>query len=474
MILTALIAVLGIVALAARNSESQLSSIRQSDAATAKEAAEYGMNEIIGKLNSDAFGYLWVTNWNSSASPPNWVSVTTANLAACNIDISGTPGTSSLVGIKSLSTISTAKYQLTNFVPPQFPPGSSADASCTMFGNLFGGSASITVRGSLQRPSGTEVSNYELTRRVHVIGPVGSASNLGDFPLLLTGPGSRLNKADGDFVQASSPSTNVNSATDVPIACTESAGCLTTTPSATAVVDLSSITMPVFPTPTSLGDPTGRDPNGSAVTQNLTDTVSNYPYTGSVPGSISDVNANLRSECKLAPSSSPTSIICLLNTITVAKNKDLTIDTTHYPINIFVKGDIQIQQGGLIGAKIPSSNWSRLRVYGSNSGSSCGGQDIRIEGSGSFFQGAFSWFPKANVEFGNGGGGGNNANNFGIMWMCKFTGPGSENQAWGAPVDGGAGLGTIFGSALPGGANDTVDPGSIPSSLNFYRGYGGG
>ena len=232
--------------------------------------------------------------------------------------------------------------------------------------------------------------------------------------------------------------------------------------------------MPVFPTPTSLGDPTGRDPNGSAVTQNLTDTVSNYPYTGSVPGSISDVNANLRSECKLAPSSSPTSIICLLNTITVAKNKDLTIDTTHYPINIFVKGDIQIQQGGLIGAKIPSSNWSRLRVYGSNSGSSCGGQDIRIEGSGSFFQGAFSWFPKANVEFGNGGGCGNNANNFGIMWMCKFTGPGSENQALGAPVDGGAGLGTIFGSALPGGANDTVDQGSIPSSLNFYRGYGGG
>ncbi|MEA5415417.1 hypothetical protein, partial [Synechococcus sp. BA-132 BA5] len=256
-----------------------------------------------------------------------------------------------------------------------------------------------------------------------------------------------------------------------------------TTPPTTGVDDLSALAMPTFPTPTSLGDPTSRDPNAVTVTAAITQANDDvYPYSTAVPGTISGVSAALRPECKL--NSGSTAINCLVNTIsTTANNARIRIDTSYYPVNIFVRGAISFQRGSEIGAKpvinnTSVSDWNKLRIYGNNSGSSCATQStansftqsISVGGSAAF-KGAFSWFPKARISYGTGGGGGSDVTNFGIMWICRFDGPGSENQAWGAPLDASAGIGTIFGTAF-GGSSDTLTPSAIPSSPSYYRSYG--
>jgi len=181
-LIAGLIAVIGALLLASRLFSSRVSSFSRSDNLAAREAAEFGINELQAQLNTNQRGYLWVTrrdNWSAAGL--------LTSLNACNVtvqDASGNPATSLPAlpeGVSSAKTISnvggtTISYQLSAFEPPSLPDNgttttaqaafcSNATAAAN-FGNLRGGSALITVQGTVTR--GGRSSSFRMTRRSHV------------------------------------------------------------------------------------------------------------------------------------------------------------------------------------------------------------------------------------------------------------------------------------------------------------------
>lgn len=185
-LMAGLIAIIAAFLLASRLLASRFNSFSRSDTLAAREAAEYGLNELQAQLNSDLYGYLWVTKRN------NWSSVSRAALTACQVSSLDTSGNEVSIlpalpdGISSPKTIKTGTdatitYQLTSFAPPSLPDsdaatqnqadfcGSSNSASAANFGNLNGGSALITVTGTVTR--GSNQTQFRLSRRPHVVSP---------------------------------------------------------------------------------------------------------------------------------------------------------------------------------------------------------------------------------------------------------------------------------------------------------------
>ncbi|MFM7311857.1 MAG: hypothetical protein ACKO0M_01605 [Cyanobium sp.] len=184
------VAVIAGLALASKLSSSRYGSITASDTLAAREAAEYGLNEIQAQLNTNPYGYLWVTNWNKwTATGAN--QLTSTSLSDCNLSALDsnqaiiTPAVPA--GVTSAKTIrnsngATVTYQVTNFTPPALPDSSSTTAAqsgyCSSaaaaanFGNLNGGAAVIEVRGTVDRGSGT-VASFRLRRTTHVLPPLG-------------------------------------------------------------------------------------------------------------------------------------------------------------------------------------------------------------------------------------------------------------------------------------------------------------
>ena len=194
-LMAALIALIGALVLASRLFSSRFNSFSRSDTQAAREAAEFGLNELQAQLNTNQQGYLWVTRQD------RWSTVTINALNTCNIPVLDSSGNqlTSLpalpAGIASSRTIrnvngATISYRLrtTNgFQPPQFPDQDpttlNQPASCNAgttsaanaaaaanFGNLNGGSAIITVVGSVQRGS-ANATTFAMSRRVHVLSP---------------------------------------------------------------------------------------------------------------------------------------------------------------------------------------------------------------------------------------------------------------------------------------------------------------
>lgn len=185
-LMAALIAVIGAMLLASRLFSSRFNSFSRSDTLAAREAAEYGLNALQAQLNSDLHGYLWVTRRN------NWNTVTLNALSTCQVpvlDASGNPVSTLPAlpgGVNSPQTISTdadatITYQLTGFEPPTLPDtqtstqeqaefcGENQGSTAANFGNLNGGSALITVTGTVTR--GNSRTEFRLSRRPHVASP---------------------------------------------------------------------------------------------------------------------------------------------------------------------------------------------------------------------------------------------------------------------------------------------------------------
>lgn len=194
------VAVIAALALSTRLLAARGGSFSRSDTLAAREAAEYGLNEIQSQLNTSQFGYLWVTKWDSANN--RWRSVTSTDLTNCSLsarDSSGNvianPGLPA--GVTSTKTIRndsgvTVQYRVTNFEPPNLPDNNTATkdqaaycnpvTAAANFGNLNGGSARITVEGIVTRGSGANAvtSRFRLRRQSHVQPP--SASRPLNFP----------------------------------------------------------------------------------------------------------------------------------------------------------------------------------------------------------------------------------------------------------------------------------------------------
>lgn len=270
-LMAGLIAVIAAFLLASRLMASRFGNFSRSDVQSAREAAEFGLNEIQARLNSNQFGYLWVTKFRDSSGNQfkdasgnlSWGNVSASDLSDCGmvaLNSSGasiTPGIPAGVASERVITDSSGgrlAYQVTDFTPPALPDSLDTTTAqsdfCTTaavareFGNLNGGSALITVTGTLTR-NGVK-SSFKLRRRTHVLSPSGelkySFMILGDATPRYTdadnntiaafgasGDIAQLNRGDGDICYGTISNTTCATTPPLPrtiIGCFDLESCL--------------------------------------------------------------------------------------------------------------------------------------------------------------------------------------------------------------------------------------------------------
>jgi hypothetical protein len=164
-LLTVMVTTIGLLAVASRVASSRQGAAASSLAAAARQAAEFGFSEIVAEMNRDAKAYLWVTPY------ARWQSVSVADLQACSIYTSTAPASNPIPGASSSVSLpgsSELSYQLTGYQEPASPGTATPASPCTTtFGNLRGGTATLTVVGRAQRSSGDQTS-FTLKRTVSV------------------------------------------------------------------------------------------------------------------------------------------------------------------------------------------------------------------------------------------------------------------------------------------------------------------
>ncbi len=505
---TALVVIVGSVALMTRTSNSWLSSVSNSDYQAAKEAAETGFNMILAELNTNPKSYFLVTkfgNWYSS--PPS-----VAEAGSCNVFMQGVQSAPS--NAKTELAIGTGQfYQLTSYQAPERSPG-SPEGSCTKFGNLFGGSADVVVTGSVER-GGSTTARFRLRKTVYVKGPFVESSQPPLTPLLITGgAGSTLGKFDQNggkgLAITGNPANPKNHASTVAAdaACSLVANCISDN-TKVGDIDARSITLPGFPTLASQGDTRTTTGTGNQLTADSSLAYGNtyintmFPYVTSTgapatnntsnflaPGCYfnnrtsvldrvdnSGVSRPLQASGVTANGSpASTAINCVVGTI---NNPNILVNTSRLPVNIFVLGTganaITLTPGNSATIRLdnsPNAGWQNLRIYGVNNGTAndCSQQTVTVNASP--FDGAFLWMPNATLRFSGSGTGGGQEGSYGVRWVCRFEGPGSGDRALFGPTNALTGLSSIFPGFFTTATNDTFNPSPIPSTVTNYRAYG--
>ena len=213
----------------------------------------------------------------------------TADLGNCQVNYISAPTANRIAGVgnnssnssQTLPNNSNLSYSLTNYIAPSLPPGQTnvGNGACSdstigaKFGNIKGGSATLTVTGTVTR-GGSQIASYTLRRAVHVKWPSDSLAN----PMLFLGLGSKLNYLDGNM--CNSTNTSVTSCAGLPrttIGCVSLDDCLVvnvdSVPTKTRAsycadkkvkkyrkgvicndFQQASDILPAFPTPAALGD----------------------------------------------------------------------------------------------------------------------------------------------------------------------------------------------------------------------------
>ena len=483
-LMAALIALIGASLLASRLLSSRFNVFSRGDSLAAREAAEFGLNELQATLNSDFRGYLWVTKRNS------WSTVTRSALTTCQVavrDASGNEVTTLPAlpdGVSSARTIRSdadvvITYQLTAFEPPSLPDsqtatlnqvrfcgsGSGASTAAAFFGNLGGGSALMTVTGTVQR--GSQSTTFRLDRRTDVGFPANSASGgtgQVDVAMRVLGGSASLgtlrlnnNICYGDASGCEGQGNNRIPA-DIGCSSLSAADCASGNPgSNNAFRQASAPDMPAaFLLPAGWNwdganglsrdmtcDVTGNS-NNNTQCQNAAGTSGNsaFPYFNRSRDNLptaNDVlamtNSNLVRGCYFSASNgglnesagNSASINCLfrgkgaaVNFIT--GNQNLIVYTQPLPVNIFFYDEVNpyfLGAAGIVNNEL--ANWQNLRILGRPSSSTvvstCNGARI-INTQSNYINGAFIWLPSGMLEFSS-----VNANDtiFNVVWACGVT-----------------------------------------------------
>jgi hypothetical protein len=217
-VITALVILIGLLAIVSRSSNSFLATLWQSDFRNAREGAEYGLAALIGQLNQDRSNYLLVTEWSC------WQVMTAMDTNDTVVIYLAEPQANRIQGISSNTTVAQqwqilpggslaidgagavsgtgVRYQLSEYRPPRSPSsGYTPPSTCpseglvTRFSNLFGGSAFLTVVAEAYR-NGQLVSSYTIEEEVHVRGGPASAN---EGSIVLLGDPSRSTLAKGNL-----------------------------------------------------------------------------------------------------------------------------------------------------------------------------------------------------------------------------------------------------------------------------------
>jgi hypothetical protein len=234
-VITALLVIVGVGIVGTRSLSAWIAQIGQSQNRDARDAAEYGFNQLMARLNQPQNSFLLVTRGNQ------WGSVTYNELGACGV---GVPDSASVtgntvkgwLGAQNATVVPNSNnslaWKLTNFTAPELPPGTNqAIGVCTSaiagkFGNFSGGSAFITIIGESRRADGSVAATYTLKRAVSVIPPEGDA--IGN-PILLMSTGSKLYGLNGNICQGPPNANSCTTPTKLPltlVSCVNLADCI--------------------------------------------------------------------------------------------------------------------------------------------------------------------------------------------------------------------------------------------------------
>lgn len=191
-----LLLILGAVTLASRTTSSFLTSTKQSDSLAARQAAESGMNRVLGALNPFSksrvdpyLSFLLASRWRpgTGVDGSGWAltmesrAQVQSKLRQCGLSATGVhPGnvppdgtqiykdllTDGVVGVEGASSLTQLRYRVSNYEPPT---DRNLPNECSEFTSLSGGTAQISVEGSVVR-RGRVMARYTLTRTVDVSG----------------------------------------------------------------------------------------------------------------------------------------------------------------------------------------------------------------------------------------------------------------------------------------------------------------
>jgi hypothetical protein len=464
---TIVLLLFGSAALVASSLTWQTASSRGGDAEQAREAAEWGFNTLVDRLNEPGNNYLLVSNW------ANWA--TTAGLrTTCGIttDSRGSLPPADLAGETQTVGSRQVRYRLTNFVPPQYPSGTAPAAlpqTCKdSFGNLAGGTARLTVAGDVLQ-DGRVIASHSMERNVTVdsVAGVGFGGGGGGpvsppMTFLATGSGRSGNVSLGstdpndrpEFLydrnknfRASSGDVRVDQIYCL-VSCNGSSDLtngIGSRPAGRAyrleslsVADFLKVFPPSPPYASNLD-------NRSTLTINSNNIPANFPYnnSGGLLGSCAEVFLPVQT-------GAPEKVIgCKVRLNIGDKDKQLVVhtDRSKLPVVLYLMGSSHlVGEGGSIvnrqfqldsaRAPVESTNWSMLRIYGDPSpnfrfeikegmnssqlGQCTNGdkQDIKFE-KDVLIDGAVIWLPKSDVTIDDHSSKYSTAL-FGTVWACKI------------------------------------------------------
>ena len=193
-LLAALLLLIALILEISRSNSTLRTSLLTGDARNAVAAAEFGLQALLDELNTADNNYLLVTRLTNPRDTGDWQTVTSADLAGCGIKAPpAAPSPNRIAGVSTngsetsvaLPANVNASYSLIGYEPPASKGTPERGRDCTMFGNLQGGRARLTVRGTIQR-NGTPKATYDLVREVDIRTEAQLAEN--NLGLVITGP----------------------------------------------------------------------------------------------------------------------------------------------------------------------------------------------------------------------------------------------------------------------------------------------
>jgi hypothetical protein len=331
----AMVTTIGILVVAARVAGSRQSAAAATLNNEARQAAEYGFSETVAEMNRDSKSYLWVTKFSA------WNTVTEQNLIACGVASTNAPSSNPIPGVGAkveLPRSSELSYRITGYQAPIPPNGDIADCGSVTFGNLIGGTGEITIVGTLNRGPGS-ITTYTLKRTVSV----NRAAPIFSNPITAI-PASRgnFNAADSRFpVFPTAPSGTRYEITCEPKSATEI--------NCEEDDDL-------------LPDQVFNSETGGV----------NFPYTSSGPSSDFWLPS-----CEKIGAGVNAVVRCPIKSMRLKEGTNMIVKTSDVPVEIFLFDDMDIESG----SKLSGEDWSRFRIFGVSSGTSCSSPVITINSS---------------------------------------------------------------------------------------------
>jgi hypothetical protein len=376
----ALVTTIGIFVIASRVAGSRQSASSSSLSLAARQAAEFGFSEVIAEMNRDPKSYLWVTRFKE------WNNVSAQDLKDCGVAATADPVSKPISGLGSNRALPNSPELFYRFVSYQEPANPNEDltepAGCnSKFGNLIGGTGEITIVGTLNRGTGY-TSTFTLKRKVSVKraapifnNPITAIPANRSFDPADTRFPNYLDAADSTTVAypGTPPGTYDDEIYCEPGSSTDEIKCTAGTSTAN------------FKSATSTASGSGND---------------YFPYSGGSPwGPCQQVGANVR---------------CLVKSMTVKANTNMLVTTkrgtTEAPVEIFLSENMTIEPLAKLSGEDSGDGkgWSRFRIFGVTTGTSCGSQTITINPTPPTspptprepnLQNAFLWLNKGKLKY---------------------------------------------------------------------------